>query len=124
MMHQPLSSSCPSTSEGYAEAPAILLPDGTVKQSTLLRSSTINRNGHLNLDTFSPVNENGSFEFDRVLKTGKLHRRVKHKHVSQPSGSLCTLHSTADLGCFLGIQSFLETSLPRPPTESSISLQR
>lgn len=34
-----------------------------------------------NLGPFSPVNENGSFEFDRVLKTGKVCRRVKHKHV-------------------------------------------
>ncbi|KAN0080483.1 hypothetical protein V8E54_003687 [Elaphomyces granulatus] len=30
------------------------------------------RTGHLNLDTFSPVNENGSFEFDRVLKRGMV----------------------------------------------------
>lgn len=82
MMHQPLTSSCLSTSEGHVKAPAIHFPDGTVKQSTLLRSPTVHRNGHVNLDTFSPVNENGSFEFDRVLKTGKVHRRVKHKHVS------------------------------------------
>ena len=34
------------------------------------------------LDAFSPVNENGSFEFDRVLKSGKLLRRSKNKHVS------------------------------------------
>ncbi|KAK2766989.1 hypothetical protein FQN54_006306 [Arachnomyces sp. PD_36] len=38
------------------------------------------RNGHRNLDTFSPVNENGSFEFDRVLKSGKVFRRTKSKH--------------------------------------------
>ncbi|KAJ5433081.1 uncharacterized protein N7458_012237 [Penicillium daleae] len=38
------------------------------------------RNGQINVDTFSPVNENGSFEFDRVLKTGRVSRRVKHKH--------------------------------------------
>ncbi|KAJ5177853.1 uncharacterized protein N7500_000552 [Penicillium coprophilum] len=37
------------------------------------------------LDPFSPVNENGSFEFDRVLKTGKVSRRVKHKHVFRAS---------------------------------------
>lgn len=33
------------------------------------------------LDAFSPVNENGSFEFDRVLKRGKVLRRSKSKHV-------------------------------------------
>ncbi|KAJ5327316.1 uncharacterized protein N7506_010418 [Penicillium brevicompactum] len=36
-------------------------------------------------DPFSPVNENGSFEFDRVLKTGRVCRRVKHKHVFRAS---------------------------------------
>ncbi|KAE8353005.1 hypothetical protein BDV28DRAFT_116119 [Aspergillus coremiiformis] len=85
MMHQPLTSSCPSTSEGHVRPPAIHLPDGTVKQSTLLQSSNAHRNGHVNLDTFSPVNANGSFEFDRVLKTGKVYRRVKHKHAFRAS---------------------------------------
>lgn len=37
------------------------------------------------LGPFSPVNENGSFEFDRVLKTGRVCRRVKHKHVFRAS---------------------------------------
>ncbi|MCJ1411850.1 hypothetical protein MMC19_005942 [Ptychographa xylographoides] len=35
------------------------------------------RNGHLNLDVFSPVNQNGSFEFDRVLKSGEVHKRTR-----------------------------------------------
>jgi hypothetical protein len=39
------------------------------------------RNGHLNLNTFSPVNENGSFEFDRVLKRGKVSCKIKSRHV-------------------------------------------
>ncbi|KAF7720294.1 Uncharacterized protein PECH_003413 [Penicillium ucsense] len=43
------------------------------------------RNGQINIDTFSPVNENGSFAFDRVLKTGQVFRRVKHKHVFRAS---------------------------------------
>ena len=46
-------------------------------------SSHFHNNG--NLDPFSPVNENGSFEFDRVLKTGRVCRRVKHKHVFRAS---------------------------------------
>ncbi|KAE8146831.1 PH domain protein [Aspergillus avenaceus] len=86
MMTLPLQSPCQSTTEGPSKAPIIYLPDGSVQQSTLLRSSTtIQRNGHVNLDTFSPVNENGSFEFDRVLKTGKVFRRVKHKHAFRAS---------------------------------------
>ncbi|KAL8710056.1 MAG: hypothetical protein Q9220_005327 [cf. Caloplaca sp. 1 TL-2023] len=36
------------------------------------------RSGHLNLDTFSPVNQNGSFEFDRVLKSGEVYKRTKN----------------------------------------------
>ncbi|MCJ1394836.1 hypothetical protein MMC18_007716 [Xylographa bjoerkii] len=35
------------------------------------------RNGHLNLDVFSPVNQNGSFEFDRVLKSGEVYKRTR-----------------------------------------------
>ncbi|KZF26642.1 PH domain-like protein [Xylona heveae TC161] len=35
------------------------------------------RSGHLNLDTFSPVNQNGSFEFDKVLKTGEVNKRTR-----------------------------------------------
>ncbi|MCJ1258454.1 hypothetical protein MMC24_006287 [Lignoscripta atroalba] len=35
------------------------------------------RSGHLNLDVFSPVNQNGSFEFDRVLKSGEVYKRTR-----------------------------------------------
>lgn len=35
------------------------------------------RNGHVNLDTFSPVNQNGSFEYDRVLKSGEAFKRTR-----------------------------------------------
>ncbi|KAI1919426.1 hypothetical protein LOZ65_004421 [Ophidiomyces ophidiicola] len=41
---------------------------------------TLPRGEFLSPDTFSPVNENGSFEFDRVLKRGKVLRRSKNKH--------------------------------------------
>lgn len=40
------------------------------------------RSGHLNLDTFSPVNQNGSFAFDRVLKSGDVHKRTRKTKVS------------------------------------------
>ena len=39
------------------------------------------RNGHLSLDTFSPVNENGSFAFDRVLRSGEVNKRTKKTKV-------------------------------------------
>lgn len=43
------------------------------------------KSGHLNLDTFSPVNQNGSFEFDRVLKSGRVNRRSKSKGAWKPT---------------------------------------
>ncbi|KAH0380844.1 PH-domain-containing protein, partial [Aureobasidium melanogenum] len=35
------------------------------------------RSGHLTLDTFSPVNQNGSFEFDRIIKSGQVSKRTR-----------------------------------------------
>ncbi|KAI9370586.1 hypothetical protein BJX61DRAFT_84999 [Aspergillus egyptiacus] len=82
-MSQTLSAPNPLVFEGHTSTPAIHLPDGTVQQSFLapIPHPTAFRNGRVNLDTFSPVNENGSFEFDRVLKSEKVNRRVKPKHV-------------------------------------------
>lgn len=67
------------TSEGH---PTLKLPDNSPMHLQPFPSSTPLRNGQISMATFSPVNENGSFAFDRVLKTGKVHRRIKHKHVS------------------------------------------
>ncbi|KAL8988931.1 MAG: hypothetical protein Q9177_002067 [Variospora cf. flavescens] len=33
--------------------------------------------GQARIDAFSPVNQNGSFEFDRVIKSGEVYRRTK-----------------------------------------------
>lgn len=78
------------------------------------------RNGHLNLDTFSPVNQNGSFEFDRILKSGKVYRRVKNKHASPPQWSL--LMSSPQLTNMADLRTLLEARLPRPPAKSVIGL--
>jgi hypothetical protein len=43
------------------------------------------RNIHLGLDTFSPVNQNGSFEFDRVLKCGTVQKRTRKTKVRHPT---------------------------------------
>jgi hypothetical protein len=40
------------------------------------------RKAHLTLDTFSPVNQNGSFEFDRVIKSGEVLKRNKRTNVN------------------------------------------
>ncbi len=39
------------------------------------------RRCQLTLDTFSPVNQNGSFEFDRVIKSGQVLKRTKKTKV-------------------------------------------
>lgn len=82
MMRQMRSAPGPLVFEG-PNTPAIHLSDGTAQQPFLTPTSNAAplRNNNM-LDTFSPVNENGSFEFDRVLKSKKVNRRVKPKHVS------------------------------------------
>ncbi|MCJ1404589.1 hypothetical protein MMC11_007815 [Xylographa trunciseda] len=44
---------------------------------TIPQADTSIRNGHLSLDVFSPVNQNGSFEFDKVLKSGEVYKRTR-----------------------------------------------
>ncbi|KAL8940017.1 MAG: hypothetical protein Q9216_003040 [Gyalolechia sp. 2 TL-2023] len=58
---------------GFSEAdlcsrPQIRLPPA-VSTSRLV--------GEARIDTFSPVNQNGSFEFDRVLRSGEVYKRTK-----------------------------------------------
>jgi hypothetical protein len=36
---------------------------------------------HLAVDAFSPVNQNGSFEFDRVIKSGYVQKRTQKTKV-------------------------------------------
>lgn len=68
-------------------------------------SATKIRNTHLNLDTFSPVNQNGSFEFDRVLKSGYVQKRTRKTKV-QESGLSSSINYT-NLLCRLGNPSTL-----------------
>ena len=45
------------------------------------RSSEAIRNNKLQLDVISPVNQNGSFEFDRVVKSGTVLKRTRKTKV-------------------------------------------
>lgn len=76
----------PPAMEGHpcSKPPIIKLPDRNPDSPDLqpVQPATPLRNGHIHLGTCSPVNENGSFVFDQVLKSGKVNRRLKHKHVS------------------------------------------
>lgn len=75
----------PSASEGQSSRSAAIPVPVPVPDALARLRPPPSRNGQINVDTFSPVNENGSFEFDRVLKTGRVSRRVKHKHVFRAS---------------------------------------
>ncbi|EMR88063.1 putative ph domain-containing protein [Botrytis cinerea BcDW1] len=64
------------------DTPLQIAPPATA----LPQSASANRirNSHLALDTFSPVNQNGSFEFDRVLKSGFLQKRTRKTKAWKP----------------------------------------
>lgn len=86
----PPSSHVPARSEPRP----IHTPDSKARPSSLAgpsRNSSSFRTGHLNLDTFSPVNEYGSFEFDRVLKRGKVHGKIKSRHAFKATWKSCYL---------------------------------
>ena len=71
-----------STPSNHLPSLPIAAPRPNLGISTPLQSF---KSGHLNLDTFSPVNQNGSFEFDRVLKSGRVNRRMKSKGAWKPT---------------------------------------
>jgi hypothetical protein len=48
------------------------------------RSSQTNRHHNLTLDTLaSPVTQNGSFEFDRIIKSGEVWKRTRKTKVGK-----------------------------------------
>jgi len=106
----------------------IRTPNPTARPQSLAGPSHYSasvRTGHLNLDTFSPVNEHGSFEFDRVLKRGKVFGKIKSRHVSFRSDQSlagCRTYITC-VSIRTGIQSVVETLLPSSPAEPGFRLQ-
>lgn len=78
-------------SMGQSQPRAIPVQDTALQiqppaSTKLSPSAPINRvrNSHLALDTFSPVNQNGSFEFDRVLKSGYVQKRTRKTKAWKP----------------------------------------
>ena len=59
-----------------------LPPPSSVAFSPASSASKL-RKSHLQIDTFSPVNQNGSFEFDRVLKSGFVQKRTRKTKVEE-----------------------------------------
>ncbi|KAL9105280.1 MAG: hypothetical protein Q9227_009519 [Pyrenula ochraceoflavens] len=72
-----------STPPRHINVPIRKIVPQQANDSSVLNASY--KSGHFNLDTFSPVNQHGSFDYDRVLKSGKVHRRVKRKGAWKPS---------------------------------------
>jgi len=50
---------------------------------SLPRSAQTLRNANLRLDTLSPVTQNGSFEFDRIIKSGQVLKRTRKTKVGR-----------------------------------------
>lgn len=63
-----------------AAPPAAAMRLSTAQPAAAAAEDAI-RNHHLGLDVFSPVNQNGSFEFDRVLKSGEAQKRTRKTKV-------------------------------------------
>ena len=70
----------PPLGAGLQSTSKLRLPLAVNTRDTL-QSVNEARTGHLNLDTFSPVNQNGSFEFDRVLRSGEVYKRTRKTKV-------------------------------------------
>lgn len=78
------------------------------------------RSGHLTLDTFSPVNQNGSFEFDRVIKSGQVQKRTRktkaridNRPYQTKSNPLCS-HGRQSTSSYARISSPSTAILKRP----------
>lgn len=69
-------------------------------------------------ETRAPVNQNGSFEADRVLKSGYVQKRTQKTKVRMDICPLMYWHCRADL-----TNQVLETHLHRPEAESIVDIQ-
>ena len=85
----------------------------TPPSAALLPSSSASRirDSHLNLEAFSPVNQNGSYEFDRVLKSGYVHKRTRKTKVPKLELYVCMM------AALLITDTGLETNLSCPTTK-------
>ena len=92
---------------------------GELRQPSSSGNPAQPRSGHLNLDTFSPVNQNGSFAFDRVLKSGEINKRTRKTKVRELSSLRQQLGSIQLIPCLA-----MESILPRPTSEPPLTIQR
>ncbi|KAI6710370.1 hypothetical protein JHW43_007119 [Diplocarpon mali] len=74
----------PSQPRAIPQRTTLRIPPLSTVNSPHPASTSLIRNSNLNLDTFSPVNQNGSFEFDRVLKSGHVQKRTRKTKAWKP----------------------------------------
>lgn len=65
-------------------SPNISIPIPPASISLPPQSATTRLKNQLPVDTYSPVNQNGSFEFDRVIKSGHLQKRTQKTKTWKP----------------------------------------
>ena len=80
----------PATQLPNPERTKPVLSAVTIPPSAVAGAAGHPRSAHRNFDVFSPVNQNGSFEFDRVLKHGDVHIRSRKTKVGSPLQYLST----------------------------------
>ena len=71
----------PAASQPQPIPGALQLPPASTAPLTIPSPPNRIRNSYLGLDVMSPVNQNGSFEFDRVLKSGFVQKRTRKTKV-------------------------------------------
>lgn len=61
-------------SQGQPKPASLAIPDSATPAQRA-------RQHGLSLDTFSPVTQYGSYEFDRIIKSGEVHKRTRKTKV-------------------------------------------
>jgi hypothetical protein len=59
----------------------VIIPSSSIDIPRQSQSHADRSGNRLGQDTFSPVNQNGSFEFDRVIKSGYVQKRTQKTKV-------------------------------------------
>jgi hypothetical protein len=93
----------------------LTIPAAAVNLTSTVTSRLRNQ---LGLASPSPVNQNGSFEFDRVIKSGYVQKRTQKTKVGDVSTRSPDVSPILTL-CSLG----MEASLPSVATRYHLSLQ-
>ncbi|ROW12265.1 hypothetical protein VMCG_00389 [Cytospora schulzeri] len=66
-----------AASDPVKRSPNITIPIPPASISLPPQNTASRFKKQLSIDTYSPVNQNGSFEFDRVIKSGRLQKRTQ-----------------------------------------------